>query len=179
MKKSQKPIKIIILSIVLIICTNSFAQNKSDKIKVYKAWVKLLDGSKAKGVLYAADSSGVKLSDGITSDNLNTLSAEKIKEIRIRKKGRVGKGVWIGALSGATFGAIMGIASGDDEAGWFSFSKEEKAAMNAIGLGTLGAGIGALVATGKKKIIINGDLNNYKIQLGLIQSYSLNPNINN
>jgi len=166
-----------LLSIALIISVNTYSQNKSNKIKVYKAWIKLVDGSKDKGVLYTADSLGVKLTDGITSDNLNTISPEKIQEIRIRRTGSIGKGVWIGALSGAALGTIIGLASGDDEPGWFSFSKEEKATFGAMGFATLGAGFGALGGTAKKKIIINGDLNNYERQFKLIQSYSLNPNI--
>ncbi|MDU8885228.1 hypothetical protein RXV94_03585 [Yeosuana sp. MJ-SS3] len=176
MKTLKKQIKTLLFSIALIIGVNSYSQNKPDKIKVYKAWVKLMNGSIEKGVLYLADSTGVSLSDGMTSDNLQYIEAEKIREIRIRKKGSVGKGVWIGALSGATLGAIIGLASGDDQGGWFGFSKEEKAAMNAVGFGVVGAGFGALGGNAKKKIIINGHTNIYLENLKLIKSNSLTRN---
>jgi len=153
------------LGILLVFSVSLNAQNKKGKIKVHKAWVKLMDGTKVKGVLYAADSSGVKISSDIPTNNLNTISVNEIQEIRIRKKGKVGKGVWIGA----TLGAIIGLASGDDDG--YLGSK----AATAIYMGVIGAGVGALAGTSKKKIVVNGNAATYKNYLSLIQSYALVP----
>ena len=162
------------LGILFVFSVSLNAQNKKGKIKVHKAWVKLMDGTKTKGVLYAADSTGVTISNSIPTNYLNTIGVNDIEEIRIRKKRNVGKGVWIGALSGATLGAISGLASGDDNSGgWFSYTKEEKAIGTGVFLGIVGVGVGALAGTYKKKIVVNGNAATYKNYLGLIQSYAL------
>ena len=148
------------LGILLVFSVSLNAQNKKGKIKVHRAWVKLMDGTEVKGVLYAADSSGVKISSDISTNNINTISVNKIQEIRIRKKGKVGKGV----LIGATLGAIIGLASGDDR-----YSKAD----GAIVWGVIGAGVGALAGTSKKKIVVNGNAATYNNYLSLIQSYAL------
>ena len=54
------------------------------------------------------------------------------------------QGAGIGALIGAASGAIMGYASGDDR-GWWCFTAGEKAAITAVGVGGLGAVLGAVV----------------------------------
>ena len=47
-------------------------------------------------------------------------------------------------MSGATLGAISGLASGDDNSGgWFSYTKEEKAIGTGVFLGIVGVGVGA------------------------------------
>ena len=96
--------------------------------------------------------------------------------IKIRRKGKVGRGVWIGAVSGMVVGALAGFADGDDpEDQWFRSTASEKA----LGLGLTGAvigtGVGPLIASKKEIIIINGLFRNYEIKLKEIQSYSLKP----
>ena len=135
-----------------------------------------MDGSKVmKGNLYSADKDGIKIIKGEPFDvsNLVSIEAKQIEKIKIRRKGQIGRGVWIGALTGASVGVIAGFVSGDDEPGFFSATKEEKALGAGITFGVLGSGIGALIGTGKKKIILNGDPENYKNQLKTIQRYAL------
>jgi len=180
MKTLKKQMKTVLLSIALIIGANAYAQNKSNKIKDYKIWVILTNGTQFRSVLYSADKEGIVIKKKSSTDSLDlaTINAENISSIKFRRKNSIGRGALIGGLSGVAVGAIAGFASGDDEAGWFAFSAEEKAAAGAAVLGTLGAGLGALVGTSKKKITINGDIKNYERQLELIQSYSLRRNTN-
>ena len=49
-----------------------------------------------------------------------------------------------GFLSGAVIGGLIGFASGDDEGGFVSFSKEEKALGGGVALGLVGGLIGLI-----------------------------------
>ena len=166
---------LILFGAFLIFPINLDAQITANKKQPYKVWVSLIDGSKEKGVLYLADKQGIKIMNNKSSNvgNLIFVEASKVNLIKIRRKGKIGKGVWIGALSGFSSGILLGLASGDDEPGILSFSKEDKAIAGGITLGVLGTGVGALVATGKKKIMIKGDNEMYKKQLEIISGYSL------
>ncbi len=53
----------------------------------------------------------------------------------------------IGLLAGAFSGAFIGLASGDDPPGFFSFTAVEKAALGAFVLGGLGGVIGLIAGT--------------------------------
>ncbi len=51
-----------------------------------------------------------------------------IQQLKFRRKGSVGKGIFIGAISGMGVGAIIGYLSGDDPAGtWIRFTAGDKA----------------------------------------------------
>ena len=77
-----------------------------------------------------------------------TLAVARVDVARIEVSAGRGRhtlqGAGIGALIGAASGALMGYASGDDR-GWCCFTAGEKAALTAVGLGGLAAGIGAVV----------------------------------
>ena len=53
------------------------------------------------------------------------------------------RGAKLGLVVGAIAGVALGLASGDDESGWFAMSAGEKALGAGIGFGMLGMGIGA------------------------------------
>ena len=55
------------------------------------------------------------------------------------------RGAGFGLLAGAGTGAVIGFASGDDPAGFMSFSAEEKALMAGVLLGGAGAVLGTVV----------------------------------
>ena len=58
---------------------------------------------------------------------------------------KVLKSVGVGFLVGALSGAFIGLASGDDEDSFISFSAEEKAAIGGVMLGLTGAATGLIV----------------------------------
>jgi hypothetical protein len=66
-------------------------------------------------------------------------------DVSVGKDRRVGKGMGVGLLLGAGLGAMIGLASGDDEPGWFSLGAEDKAVMVGAALGVVGA-VGGLLA---------------------------------
>ena len=116
-----------------------------------------------------------------------SIDASNIGIIKIRRKGKIGNGVLVGALTGSATGALIGLFSGDDPdtTGGFSFYGEEvtwtnkgtKAGEKALAIGIsmafVGSGVGAIIASKKEKIFINGDINNYNNQLEILKSYSM------
>jgi hypothetical protein len=168
------------ISFVIFLCTIhlTIGQNTKENIKVHKVWISLVNSSNIiKGNLYAVEENGLKIIGNKSFDisNLQIISPSQIEKIKIRRKGKVGKGVWIGALTGLGVGVLSGLVSSDDSDEWFGFSPEEKAVINAILITPVGAGIGALIASNKEVITINGDAESYKRQLDMLRSYSLMP----
>ena len=149
----------------------SLTAGHSQKVKTYKAWVTFTDDIRIRGTFYSAETDGLML----IGEDLNEIRIDpkKVKTISLRRKGSVGKGVWIGALSGAVVGAIAGYASGDDEPGWFSSTAEEKAAGGAIFLSFPGAGIGALIGSARTVFAINGNYQTYLTRLPELEKYAL------
>ncbi|MCO5723362.1 hypothetical protein [Robiginitalea marina] len=138
----------------------------AQRVRTYKVWVTLLDKTNIRGTLYAANQDLFV----ILGEDLAKLgfSPESLQEIKVRRRGKVGKGAWIGALSGAVIGGTAGLAGGD-----VGFIDAE-----AIGAGyaILGATIGVLtgmaISSGKEVYIINGDRNVYKSLLPELQQYA-------
>lgn len=160
-----------LLCAFLIFTIGLKAQNSKQKIKVNKVWVTLLDGSKIKGNLYSADNEGIIITknNSIDSNDLTTISTENIHLIRIRRKGKVIKGMLIGSLTGVGISVLLGATSGDS--GWFT--PAETMAIAGVLFVPLGAGIGALAGTKKENIYIRGTIKTYQLELKKIQSYSL------
>ncbi|HEY9170570.1 MAG TPA: hypothetical protein VIN72_13840 [Lutibacter sp.] len=165
---------------VIFLCSGHLiiGQNTKGNIKVHKVWISMVNSSQIiKGNLYAVDESAIKIIDNESFDlsNLQLISPMQIEKIKIRRKGKVGKGVWIGGLTGLGIGVVSGLVSKDESDSWFGFSPEEKAVINAIFLAPLGVGVGALIASKREVIIINGDVESYKRQMEILRSYSLVP----
>lgn len=83
---------------------------------------------------------------------------DDIDMITLRKKGRIGKGILIGAITGAASGTILGlIAASGSEGGFFEISAGEGAGMGFFGGAITGGIIGAIVgAVAKKTFTIHG-----------------------
>lgn len=71
-------------------------------------------------------------------------------DISIGHRRRGMEGFGLGALIGGGFGIFLGLASGDDEAGFIQFSAEEKAALAGVVLGVTGAIVGLLAGLGSR-----------------------------
>lgn len=153
------------------------AQEKQKKIKAYKIWLKKMDGSKVKGFLFEANEQGVTINKGKTLDakNLITIPPSEISTIRIRRKAAVGRGAGFGLLAGGIVGVSAGYISGDDDGGWFAFDKEDKAVIGGVFWGIVGSGVGALVGSSKKLIVIFGDSEKYQTHLNSLVNYDLVP----
>ncbi|MBC2838852.1 hypothetical protein [Robiginitalea sp. SC105] len=165
--RSDFTILVLIVSFFLNSCAVS-----AQMARTYKVWVSLINETQVKGMAYAADENAFVVQSKDSA--LIKLTPDAIELIKIRRKGKVGRGALIGAGSGALVGATIGFLAGDDYArgsGFFSFYAEEKAAIGAMGLGTIGALIGIRAGSAKKEYIINGDTDTYLSFLPEIQNF--------
>ena len=149
------------------------AQNKTKKVKVYKIWIELTDNSKVRGVLYSAEINGIKIISGksIDDSSLPNIAPQNINKIKIRRIGKIGRGAWIGAASGAGFGVAFGLIIDDEDT-----DGGLVAGGGGISFGILGIGVGIVVGANKKKVKINGEPSLYKDNLEFLQSISLVTN---
>ena len=173
-----------LLAILLLFSTALHAQKTKNKNKVHKVWVSKVDNSKIiKGLLYEVNDGSLKIIDRHSIEI--SIDAPNIGIIKIRRKGKIGNGVLIGALTGFATGGIIGLMSGDEpdktvEGNWLfgAYTVEgtpagEKALLYGFPMALVGGGAGAIIASKKNKIVINGDINNYKNNLEILKSYSM------
>lgn len=142
----------------------TLATANAQKVKTYKIWVTLLE-QEVKGTLYAANEDELV----ILGEDLTQLKfvPGNIQVIKLRRKGKGGRGAWIGAVSGIVVGAVAGYAS-ESGSGW-----EEVGAIGGALVGApTGAVLGALIGSGKDKYIINGDRDTYNSLLPTLQQYA-------
>jgi len=102
------------------------------------------------------------------------LHINDIETVKIRRKGRIGRGVLFGALGGFALGGIIGLASGDDDPNncFFCLSAGDKALLAGIPLSIVGAGLGALIGSLKVKIPINGNISNFNRNKSKLRKYT-------
>ena len=166
----MRPI-LLLLAFFMLFSYGLNAQNNSNKIQIYKVWVKAMDGSKTKGILYAAEERSIKISknNAFSDSNLIVIDREKIDVIKIRRIGKIGNGAWIGAASGAGVGLAIGLSTDSGEV------KSIIAPISGLFFGIIGTGVGAAVGSIKKKIQINGISERYISNLSFLQSVALVP----
>ncbi|MBT8270369.1 MAG: hypothetical protein HKO61_03955 [Flavobacteriaceae bacterium] len=157
----------IFVLIMLFFSIGLICQNEKEKVKVYKVWVTKIDGSVIKGFLHSAevDSVFVNTMKDLSSSNLKVVEPKQISKIEVRRKGKVLKAAGVGFA----VGAIAGVALSSEES---IISSDAVTAISASGLGLIGAGLGALVTSGKEEILLYGSLEIYNEQLKLLQEYS-------
>ena len=93
---------------------------------------------------------------------LVNIPVNKIKRIKVIKKGMPGKGLLIGGANGLVLGGAIGLVSGDDNpADLFPATAEEKAIAYGILLFIPGSIIGYIAGNAKLQMSINGNYENY------------------
>jgi len=171
--------------IILIICTcvlspyaKSYGQAGSKKAKVYMASISTTAQEKRiKGVLEEVRDSSVIV---FTSNERIRIPASSIQEIKIKRKGAIGRGALAGGLTGLGLGLIIGLASGDDKCdpnAWciMPMTAEEKGLAAGTVLGISGAVLGIIIGSVSKaeKIAINGDQKVFHDQVLTMRIYAL------
>ncbi len=176
-----------LVSIFLLFSIGLYAQKSKSQNKVYKVWVSKVDNSKmSKGILYEVNDESLTIIDRNSIEI--SVDASNIGLIKIRKKGKIGNGVLIGALTGFATGGIIGLVSGDEpdktvDGGWLfgtytvkGEQASDKALLYGVSLAFVGGGAGAILASKKNIISINGDINNNKNILDILKSYTMSIN---
>lgn len=107
-----------------------------------------------------------------SSEVLIRMPVEQLEFVRIRRKGKIGRGILLGMLGGIATGAIWGQALGDDrKGGLLSLTADTKSTV----LGTVciipGAIIGAILGSSSKKIVFNKSVETYQAQRETLRQY--------
>lgn len=168
----MKKIKFALLCVIsLLIADNKlYSQNNFFK-KPYKIWVTKMDGTKAdRGILTAFGEEYVEI-ESLSLNKSKKIDVHQIKNLRLVRKGKLGRGLGIGFIAGFATGFIIGIASDDDPPGLFSYTSEEKAVAGGVFLGLSGAAVGGIFSLFKAKIPIDGSFNNYKEQRSRLNQF--------
>lgn len=171
---------VILLGLLLLFSSSLQSQNSNNK--AHKVWISNVNNSKIiKGTLNEVNNESLIIMDKHSKEI--TIDVSKINIIKIRRIGKIGKGILIGSLTGLATGGIIGIISGDDpdktvDAGWpigtytvEGQKKGEKALIYGVLLGLAGGGTGALIASKREKIIINGSIESYKSQIEFLRNF--------
>jgi len=160
--------------VFMLIIPLYLVQSQSDR-NTYNANISLSDGTRVRGVLASASEDGLLILKRDLSDTVALVLPETIELIKLRRKGKIGRGALIGAGGGALLGAIIGFVDGDDgpECFLLCYTAAQKAGIGALIFTPLGSGVGAVIGTKSDKVAIGGNIDTYKARLSQLQGYAL------
>ena len=146
--------------------------------KPYVAVVILQDGSRVEGVLGLAGENELILSHKKSPAEPTRIHPKEIAKIKVRRKGKIGRGAALGAGIGVVTGVILGFIQGDDpgcEGCWFEWklTAEEYALGYSMLLAPTGALTGAVIGSKSRKFEIRGNVEAYLDQLPELQKYTV------
>ena len=163
------------LMLVFVLITPLYLVQSQSGRNTYHANISLSDGTKVRGMLASAHEDGLLILKRDLTDTVALVSPETIELIKLRRRGKIGRGALIGAGGGALLGAIIGFVDGDDgpECFLLCYTATEKAGIGALFLTPIGSGIGAVIGTKSDKVVIDGNIDTYKARLSQLQGYAL------
>ena len=126
-----------------------------------------MDETKISGTLQAVKEKQIILVD----EDLYriNLDSKEIDVIKLRRVGSMGRGAWIGAASGIVAGALVGAASHDEND--LLLKEASMGGGGVLGL-LIGTGLGIGIGSAKKKLVVNGDENAYRLHLPVLREYA-------
>lgn len=137
----------------------------------YKTWVTMMDNSSTiSGSLRIIEDSSIWVYDYNKKKTIS-INVDKIDIIRLRKKNRVGNGIFLGAATGFLIGGIIGLASGDGPSGQGYNSASNKGIFYGTLFAIPGAIIGGISVSAKFEIPIRGSRLNYSIEKRNLEKY--------
>ncbi|HYJ39111.1 MAG TPA: hypothetical protein VEV87_10860 [Chitinophagaceae bacterium] len=101
----------------------------------------------------------------LANSHLNTIAYHELKEVTIKRKGSVGRGIWMGSVAGFAVGAVIGAKNYVPCNGEYCLDPGRGGQAIGVGfLGAIGGGIvgGIIGSVAKKTFIIGGKRENYK-----------------
>jgi hypothetical protein len=173
----KKLIFLITLFIILSLTILAQGTNKS-RHPVYQSWISLNNSFLEKeGILYEVNDSTISLKDlnvQTNSDKLNLvmINYRNIKDVYLRPRHSILKGVAFGAAAGIVVGVVIGLNYEEDHNRIYSLDRKAVVLLDGATLGLAGAGVGALLGSIKIRIPINGRIEKYNESRGRLKSYS-------
>lgn len=146
--------------------------------KFYFSWIKVLENTEPiEGGLYKLQDSSVLLIPKVifrnklyTEVTYMDIAIDNIELIKVRRRGRVGRGAAIGAVSGFGMGFITGFFLSKDAV---YFSQVQAGAILG-GLAVIpGVIIGTVIGTIQVKVTLNGSIETYNTKRTELQKYTM------
>jgi hypothetical protein len=158
-----------ILLALCLIGQTAYSQTTKNK-RPYRVWV-TSHGTNAKleGYLIQTKDSSIVISQfpttAISSAASQEVEINTIKHLKFRKKGKVGRSIWQGALTEFAFFTVLGVVTQDPWGGVIGFIYMPVGAV-------IGGAIGAL----KTKVPINGEQQQYQQSRAKLVKYTIPGN---
>ncbi len=173
--------KIALVALILFFLEPTFAQTYPSEVKVYNVKIYFYGYKKPiKGTFFTYSDSTItiintKSKTAISSGSYKIVdySINEITELRVRRKGKIVSTAMIGGLICGSTGALIGLASGDDEPGLLSFTAEEKAGLIGVPFFVIGSGIGAIAGCSYSVISIEGESESIVLNQKKLDKYSI------
>ena len=152
------------------------------RIKLYQVWLKQPDVAiQLKGALFETKDSSLLLSNSLNIKDyregkyeVRQVDVRNINIIKIRKKGNIGKGTWIGAVSGFAVGGILGYWSYRTHPGSYTMDNPTTIALLITGAcGIAGTCLGAALGSVKIRIPIQGSQAKFKYSSIKLKKHSI------
>ncbi len=103
--------------------------------------IRLASGRVVRGELLIVGQDGFEILDP-AAGRKEFIPLDKVSSVRVARKSSAIPAGGAGFLAGAAFGGLMGLASGNDDPGFLSFTAGQKALILGVGLGAVGGLIG-------------------------------------
>ena len=175
--------KVLLLLIFIYFIPNIIkAQNDTVGKSNYRCTFILENSKKAlRGEIYLVNDSFIifkhiikRKKSAISKFELVNISVNKIKRIKVIKRGMPRKGLLFGGAYGLVLGGTIGFLSGDDNpANYFSATAEGKAIVYGITLFIPGSLFGYIAGNAKLQMSINGKYENYIKRKAQLIKYSI------
>lgn len=174
--KLAKNLSVIFVCLLFLLSIPANAQPLSEaKEKPYHLWLTKIEAAPTvRGYLLHLENSFIVIRDEQPKTSYE-VSVVEIDQLQFRRKGAVGKGILIGAISGAATGALLAVLEGDgkpsNNSGFTIQFSPEALALTGMVVGAVpGAVIGGIIGGSKVKIPIGGSQENYlQVRDGLLQ----------
>ncbi|WP_341215904.1 hypothetical protein [uncultured Wocania sp.] len=170
MKTLHKQIILVMLCLAFSFGYNLYSQTKKTETKKNYVRVYNFKGKKiSKGYIYFMNDSILGLKN---NGKLVEMSLREIDFIKTKRS--AGNNVFIGAVSGATLGAVIGVSTADSDIWILPYSKGEGAIVFG-GIGAVGGiAIGGITSLFKRSetYVINGDIKKWQVFMNLIEKQS-------
>ena len=159
------------------------AQGIPAKFKAYKGNVKLLNSKNdINGSIYLLEDSSITLINTLAKEDIQkyrfqpiSIPISEIETIRVRRVGKTGKSMALGAATGMGIAVILGLSQGDDDCltAYPCYSTGEYIKLYSFALIPPGAIIGAIVGAPSKKYHIDGSMHNYNQLRSALNDYAI------
>lgn len=184
----MKTIYLILIAILHI--SIGYSQKKPEKVKIFKTKIQCYENKKIiKGTFYSYDNLNIYLLDTKSKDDIINyrfqfieIPVSTIKQIKVKRNGKLAYSCLLGVLVGGTTGAVIGYSQGDDEppCGWFGdggcMSAGDKAALLGIPLGLVGGIIGSIAGAKYTQLDIQGKEEHIQKYRKQLDQYSILKN---